>query len=98
MFLFAGLKGLREIERETFTARRAAARSFYYVAVGLQASLVGYMVSSFFGSVAYQWNIYYLISYAVVLRRLYESGPGTVNVDANSTRSAGASPGNGREG
>lgn len=70
MFLLSAFRGLRQIERETFAARRGA-RTFYYLAVGLQASLVGYMVSSFFGSVAYQWNIYYLVGYAVVLRRLY---------------------------
>ncbi|MEJ7709182.1 MAG: hypothetical protein WKF84_04815 [Pyrinomonadaceae bacterium] len=29
------------------------------------------MVSSFFASVAYNWYIYYLVGYAVALRRLY---------------------------
>jgi hypothetical protein len=37
----------------------------------LQASIAGYMVSSFFGSVAYNWFIYYLIAYAVAFRRIY---------------------------
>ncbi len=36
-----------------------------------QASIIGYMVSSFFASVAYQWFIYYLIAYAVAFRRTY---------------------------
>jgi hypothetical protein len=31
------------------------------------------MVASFFASVAYYWNIYYLVGYAVCLRRLYEA-------------------------
>ena len=44
---------------------------FYYLAIGLQASIVGYMVSSFFASVAYNWFIYYLIAYAVAFRRIY---------------------------
>ena len=44
---------------------------FYYFAIGIQASLVGYMVSSFFAAVAYQWYIYYLVAYAICLRRLY---------------------------
>ena len=31
------------------------------------------MVCSFFASVAYLWYVYYLVGYAVCLRRLYES-------------------------
>ncbi|MCS6874698.1 MAG: O-antigen ligase family protein [Pyrinomonadaceae bacterium] len=45
---------------------------FYYFSVGLQASLVAYMVSSFFVSVAYNWYVYYLVAYAVALRRIYK--------------------------
>lgn len=45
----------------------------YYLSIGLQASIVGYMVSSFFGSVAFNWFIYYPIAYAVCLRRIYQS-------------------------
>lgn len=71
MFIIAPLKRLRRIERETYEMRRHS--TFYYLAVGLQASLVGYMVSSFFASVAYQWYIYYLIGYAVCIRRMYET-------------------------
>ena len=44
---------------------------FYYLAIGLQASLVGFMVASFFAAVAYQWYIYYLVAYAIGLRRIY---------------------------
>jgi len=69
MFIVAPLKRLALIERETFAARRAS--KFYYLSVGLQASLVGYMVSSFFVSVAFYLYIYYLVGYAVCLRRLY---------------------------
>jgi hypothetical protein len=32
--------------------------------------LVGYMVVSFFASVAYQWYVYYLVAYAFCLHRL----------------------------
>ena len=45
---------------------------FYYMSIGLQASIVGYMVSSFFVAVAYNWFIYYLIAYAVAFRRIYQ--------------------------
>jgi hypothetical protein len=44
--------------------------------VGLQASLIGYMVSSFFASTAYLWYVYYLVGYAVCLRRMYEAEHG----------------------
>jgi len=44
------------------------------------AALVGYMVCSFFASVAYLWYVYYLVAYAVCLRRLYESETGKVVV------------------
>ena len=77
MFIVAPLKRLRLIERETFAARRAS--KFYYLAVGLQASLVAYMVSSFFVSVAFYLYIYYLVGYAVCLRRLYESEIGVLD-------------------
>lgn len=73
LFIITPLKRLREIERETFASRRGS--KFYYLAVGLQGSLIGYMVSSFFGAVAYQYYIYYLVGYAVCLRRIYAASP-----------------------
>ena len=45
---------------------------FYYLSIGLQASIIGYVISSFFVSVAYNWFIYYLIAYAVAFRRIYQ--------------------------
>ncbi|HWT03690.1 MAG TPA: O-antigen ligase family protein [Pyrinomonadaceae bacterium] len=74
MFVVAPLRRLGQIARETFAARRES--RYYYLAVGLQASLLAYMVTSFFASVAYLWYVYYLVAYAVCLRRLYESETG----------------------
>lgn len=74
MFIVTPFKKLGQIARETFSTRVNS--HFYYLAVGLQASLVGYMVCSFFASVAYLWHVYYLVGYAVCLRRLYESETG----------------------
>jgi O-antigen ligase len=74
MFVAAPLRKLGQIVRETFEARTDS--RYYYLAVGLQASLLGYMVSSFFLSVAYLWYGYYLVAYAVCLRRMYESETG----------------------
>ncbi len=70
LFILAPFKRLRKIELESYAIK--ANRRFYYLSICLQASLVGYMVTSFFASVAYLWYIYYLVAYAVCLRRLYE--------------------------
>ncbi len=74
LFVVTPLRKLGQIARESFEAKRNG--DFYYLALGLQASLIGYMVCSFFASVAYLWYIYYLVGYAVCLRRLYESETG----------------------
>src|SRR6266496_3502136 len=55
MFIVTPLKKLGQVARETFAARDRS--SYYYLAIGLQASLLGYMVSSFFASVAYVWYV-----------------------------------------
>ncbi|HVG34519.1 MAG TPA: O-antigen ligase family protein [Pyrinomonadaceae bacterium] len=70
MMLYA-LKRLAGIERETQTERRD--NRFHSLSIALQASLIGYMVSSFFISVGFGWYVYYLVGYAVCLRRLYEA-------------------------
>lgn len=75
MFLLSPLRRLRQIVRES--EGQPADRTFYYLAIGLQASLVGYMVSSFFGAVAYQWYVYYLVGYAVCLHRIFLTRPQT---------------------
>ena len=69
LFLIAPITRLRKIERETRDLRDEA--RYYYLAVGLEASLIGYMVASFFASVAFLWYVYFLVGYAVCLRRLY---------------------------
>jgi O-antigen ligase len=74
MFIVTPLRRLGQIARETFAGRSDS--RYYYLAVGLQASLLGYMVSTFFLSVAYLWYGYYLVAYALCLRRMYESETG----------------------
>jgi O-antigen ligase len=69
IFLVHPLRKLRLMEREMF--ERNETSRYYYLAIGLQASLVGYMVASFFAAVAYQWYVYYLVGYAIALRRIY---------------------------
>jgi O-antigen ligase len=74
MFVVTPFRRLGLIARETFATRSNS--RYHYLAVGLQASLLGYMVASFFASVAYIWYVYYLVAYAVCLRRIYESETG----------------------
>ncbi len=70
IFLVSPFRKLGAIERTLFA--RNELDWFYYLAIGLQASIVGFMVSSFFVSVAYNWFVYYLIAYAVAFRRIYQ--------------------------
>jgi O-antigen ligase len=82
IFLVHPIRKLRMIEREMF--ERNETSRFYYLSIGLQASLIGYMVASFFAAVAFQWYVYYLVGYAICLRRIYyleqleKSKPGSV--------------------
>ena len=70
MFVTAPIRRLRSVERRASDSRF---NFYYYMSIGLQASLVGYMVSAFFASVAYQWYAYYLVGYSISLWRLFES-------------------------
>ncbi len=76
IFMISPFRKLGAIERTLFESDDH--NWFYYLAIGMQASIVGYMVSSFFASVAYNWFIYYLIAFAVAFRRIYsiEAGLG----------------------
>lgn len=69
IFIISPYRKLGAIERTLFD--KDEHDWFYYLSIGLQASIIGYMVSSFFASVAYNWFIYYLIAYAVAFRRIY---------------------------
>lgn len=71
LFMVVPFKGLRKIEQQSYGNK--SERRYFYAATALQASLLGYMVASFFASVAYLWYIYYLVAYAVCLRRIYDS-------------------------
>ncbi len=69
VFIISPFRKLSAIERQRFDVNNTD--WFYYVSIGFQASIVGYCVSSFFASVAYNWFIYYVIAYAVAFRRIY---------------------------
>lgn len=83
VFIVSPLRRLGAIERTLFD--RDEHSWFYYVSIGLQASIIGYMVSSFFASVAYNWFIYYLIAYAVAFRRVYAVEDGLADTQKPSS-------------
>lgn len=87
MLITAALRRLKRIELATYAPRRRP--RYFYLAVGLQASIVGYMISSFFASVAYQWYVYYLVAYAVCLSRLHAAQTAAAGGEASA---AGAAP------
>ena len=79
ILILAPLRSLRRIERETrgsprgalIKGREAPEHRAYYFSVALQAAIIAYLVNSFFGSVEYQWHIYYLVAYTIALRQIY---------------------------
>ncbi len=71
LFIITPLKRLRQIERETNDDPKRS--RYYFLTVGVQSSLIAFMVGSFFASVAYQWYVYYLVAYAICLRRIYDA-------------------------
>jgi len=83
VFMISPFRKLSAIERTLFDAD--AHNWFYYLAIGFQASIIGYMVSSFFASVAYNWFIYYLIAYAVAFRRIYSVEAGALEKASANT-------------
>lgn len=70
MFIIAPYRKLRRIERETLKEKRNTTWHYYF-AVGLQCSLVAYLIGSYFSSIAYLWYLYYLVGYSICLRRIY---------------------------
>lgn len=71
-FILSPLRKLFAMQRRIYEENRHD--WFYYLAIGFQASIAGFMVTSFFAAVAYNWFIYYLIAYAVGFRRIYQIG------------------------
>ena len=70
VFLVWPVRMLGVIEREMDSENDHS--WIYYLSVGLQGAMIAFMVSSFFGSVAYNWYAYYLVAYCVCLRRIYK--------------------------
>lgn len=67
-FLVFPLRKLSKVEKHSEEKELQWMRC---LSIGFQASIVGYMVTSFFASVAYLWYAYYPIAFAVCLSRLF---------------------------
>lgn len=96
VMIFAPLRSLRKIERETApeTSGRGAQirvekpeREIHYLSIAVQAMLVVYIVCSSFGSIQYQWYVYYPLAYAVALRLIHRREQ-TVSHDAKDSKLA----------
>lgn len=87
ILMISPIRKLAAVERQMFSA--AESSWIYFLSIGIQASIIGYMVSSFFGPVAYNWYVYYPIAYAVCLRRIYQVAG--MNKGAETEREGGLS-------
>jgi O-antigen ligase len=67
----APFRSLRDVELKTAAIRDKTSRDAYYLSVGLQATFAGYIVCSFFGSLQYQWYLYYPVAFAISLRTIH---------------------------
>lgn len=77
LFLVAAVKRVRQLPAPKEVDKKK--RLLPYLAIGVQASLIGYMVTSFFASVAFLWYVYYLAAYGICISRLYESSLAQTN-------------------
>jgi probable O-glycosylation ligase (exosortase A-associated) len=71
VLIFAPLRSLKRVERETVGLSRAGDREIYNLSVGVQAAIVAYVVCSLFGSVQYNWFIYYPVAYAIAIKHIH---------------------------
>ena len=77
VFLLAPFRSLKSIERETLEDDRkknrdqSEQRELYFLSVGLQAVMIAFLVCSLFSSSQYFWHPYYIVGYAIALRRIH---------------------------
>lgn len=71
-FMVSPWRKLAAIERRLFASDDREDNWIYYLSVGVQASIAGYIIASFFAPTAYNWYVYYPVAYAVCLRRIYQ--------------------------
>jgi O-antigen ligase len=71
ILIFAPLRSLKRIERETSGTRDPRIREMNFLSAGVHAAIISYVVCAIFSSAQYQWYLFYLVGYALSLRRLH---------------------------
>ncbi len=100
VLILAPLHSMRRVERETAAILRADAalataragwQESYYLSIALQAAFAAYIICTLFGSVQYQWFLYYIAAYAVAVRRIHaiEQIDGQVDARAGEATTRG---------
>jgi O-antigen ligase len=69
--IFAPFRSLRVLDLKTTDAPDEMSSETHYLSVGVQATLAAYIVCSFFGSLQYQWYLYYPVAFSVALRSIH---------------------------
>jgi len=98
VLIFAPIRSLRRIERGLAPSRRKRRiddpdadrdREVRHLTMALQAVLFAYVVCSFFGSIQYQWFLYYPVAYVIALRGLYQADHSAAKQPAELDRPRG---------
>lgn len=71
ILIFAPIRSLRRIERETRKDGVRPDRELYITSICLQASFAAYIVYGFFGSVQYLNFLYFGVAYVVMFRQIH---------------------------
>jgi O-antigen ligase len=70
MLIFAPMRSLKRIAKRTEDFKRPQDRELYLLSIGIHATIIGYIVCSFFASYQYFWYLYYPVAYAIAIRRM----------------------------
>jgi O-antigen ligase len=70
ILIFAPLRTLKRIERERSGAGTRE-RQLRLLSAGVHAAIIGYVVCAIFSSAQYQWYLFYVVGYALSLRKLH---------------------------
>ena len=62
---------LKRIERETAGKSEPRKRELHLLSAGVHAAIMSYVVCAVFSSAQYQWYLFYVVGYALSLRKLH---------------------------
>jgi O-antigen ligase len=91
--IFAPLRSLHRIERQTRGRRSKNAWEMYWLSVSIQAAFIAYMVCSLFASIQYLWYLYYTAAYAVALRQIHAAEEMEISSPDNQAPASPLEPG-----